>query len=66
MDWREMAGRPTVQGWDSDDIRDSYRGAWSGGNKIDLKGFDDQPWSGIDPIRGWIIAFCWLVASCVE
>ena len=66
MDWREMAGRPTVQGWNREDRWDVYAGAWSGGRKFDHKGFDDQQWSGIDPIRGWIIAFCWLMASCVE
>ena len=66
MDWREMAGRPTVQGWNREDKWDVYGGAWSGGRKFDLKGAGDHEWSGIDPIRGWIIAFCWLVASCVE
>ena len=66
MDWREMAGRSTVQGWDREDRLGAYSGAWSGGRKFDLKGSDDMQWSGIDPTRGWIIAFCWLVASCVE
>ena len=66
MDWREMAGRPTVQGWNREDRWDVYGGAWSGGRKLVLKGSDDQRWSGIDPIRGWIIAFSWLAASCVE
>ena len=65
MDWREMAGRPAAQGWDREDRWDVYSGAWSGGHKFDHKE-DDQQWSGIDPIRGWIIAFCWLVASCAE
>jgi len=67
MDWREMAGRPTVQGWNHEDRWNVYGGAWSGGRKFDHKGFDDQQqWSGTDPIRGWVIAFCWLMASCVE
>lgn len=67
MDWREMAGRPTVQGWNREDRWDVYGGTWSGGRKFDHKGFDDQQqWSGTDPIRGWVIAFCWLMASCVE
>jgi len=66
MDWREMAGRPTVRGWNREDRWDVYSGAWSGGRKFDHEGFDDQQWSGIDPIRGWIIAFCWLMASCAE
>ena len=63
MDWREMAGRPTAKGWNREDV---YGGAWSGGHKFDFKGLDDQQWTGIDPTRGWIIALCWLVASCVE
>ena len=66
MDWREMAGRPTVLGWNREDRWDVYGGAWSGGRKFDIEEFDDQQWSGIDPLRGWIIAFCWLMASCVE
>ncbi|KAF9647689.1 hypothetical protein BDM02DRAFT_3061437, partial [Thelephora ganbajun] len=66
MDWREMAGRPTVQGWNREDRWDVYGGAWSGGRKFDHKGFEGQQWSGIDPIRGWIIAFCWLMASCAD
>ena len=63
MDWREMAGRPTVQGWNREDV---YGDAWSDGRKLEHKGFGDQQWSGIDPVRGWIIAICWLMASCVE
>lgn len=66
MDWREMAGRPTVQGWNREDRWDVYGGTWSGGRKFDHMGYDEQQWSGTDSIRGWIIAFCWLVASCVE
>jgi hypothetical protein len=27
MDWREMAGRPTVQGWNREDRWDAYGGA---------------------------------------
>ena len=61
MDWREMAGRPTFQGWDREDRWDVYGGAWSA--ELDHKG---QQRFGIDPIRGWIIALCWLMASCVE
>jgi len=61
MDWREMAGRPTFQGWDREDRWDVYGGAWSA--ELDHK---DQQRLGIDPTRGWIIALCWLMASCVE
>jgi protein SYS1 len=62
MDWREMAGRPTV--------REMQTGekwwAWSGGKRIGY-GWKDDQWDGrIDPIRGWIIAFCWLVACSAE
>ena len=66
MDWREMAGRPTFQGWDREDRWDGYGGSWSGDRELDHKGANDQQWSGIDPVRGWIIALCWLMASCVE
>ena len=62
MDWREMAGRPTVRGMQ---IGEKWW-AWSGGKRIGY-GWKDDHWDGgIDPIRGWIIAFCWLVACCAE
>ncbi|KII86042.1 hypothetical protein PLICRDRAFT_44496 [Plicaturopsis crispa FD-325 SS-3] len=62
MDWREMAGRPTVRGMQGEERWSSYRGAWSGGKKVN--GGIDGYWDGrTDPMRGWIIAFCWLVAS---
>ncbi|KAJ7598828.1 integral membrane protein S linking to the trans Golgi network-domain-containing protein [Mycena floridula] len=57
MDWREMAGHPTVrgmQGWKA------YSWAWIGGKKF---GFTElREHGGLDPIRGWIIAFCWIAA----
>lgn len=63
MDWREMASRPTVR---MADFWTNYRWAWSGGKKIGY-GYDQIHWNGqIDPIRGWIIAFCWLVACSAE
>ena len=62
MDWREMAGRPTVRGMQ---IGEKWW-AWSGGKRIGY-GWKDDQWDGmIDPIRGWIIAFCWLVACSAE
>jgi protein SYS1 len=66
MDWREMAGRPTVRGTQSDLGRwKSYAGAWSGGKKLGVGG--EAGWDGrVDPMRGWVIAFCWLVASGFE
>jgi len=62
MDWREMAGRPTVRGMQIDE----KWWAWSGGKRIGY-GWKDDQWDGrIDPIRGWIIAFCWLVACSAD
>jgi hypothetical protein len=67
MDWREMAGRPTVRGTQGDLGRwKSYAGAWSGGKKLGVSSGEDG-WDGrVDPMRGWVIAFCWLVASGFE
>jgi len=64
MDWREMAGRPTVRGLQGEGGRwSSYAGAWSGGKKVGYNDGGDR-WEGrTDPMRGWIIAFCWIVAS---
>ena len=63
MDWREMAGYPTAG-------RPPFYGAdiWSGGRKIENHESLDRPFGlgGTDPIRGWIIAFCWLLASGAE
>lgn len=62
MDWREMAGRPTIRGigerWEQ------YSWVWSGGKKVGTDGEDAL--LGVDPMRGWIIAFCWLVACSAE
>jgi hypothetical protein len=62
-----MAGRPTVRGLQGEGSRwRSYTGAWSGGKKV---GYNDgaEQWEGrTDPMRGWIIAFCWIVASGAE
>jgi protein SYS1 len=65
MDWRELASRLTVRGMQGGDRWKQYRGAWSGGRIV---GFGDQRgWDGrIDPMRGWVIAFCWLLACVVE
>jgi hypothetical protein len=65
MDWRELASRPTVRGMQGNDRWKQYTGAWSGGKQVGYG--DNRDWDGrIDPVRGWIIALCWLLASVVE
>lgn len=61
MDWREMAGKPTIRGLNGS----SYGYAWSDGQRI---GYDwDERWSSrTDPLRAWIIAICWLLACGAE
>ena len=69
MDWREMAGRATVRGLPGEGgIWSSYTGAWSGGKKVgNYDGWGQDQWEGrTDPMRGWIIALCWVVASGAE
>jgi len=64
MDWREMAGRPTVRGMQEEGRWSQYSWAWSGGRRV---GYGWDQWDGrTDPIRGWIIAFCWLVACSAD
>jgi len=65
MDWREMAGRPTVRGIQGEGRWSQYTWAWSGGKKI---GYGWDQWDGrtTDPIRGWIIALCWLLACSAD
>ncbi|EKM81581.1 hypothetical protein AGABI1DRAFT_111865 [Agaricus bisporus var. burnettii JB137-S8] len=58
MDWREMAGKPTIRGLNGT----SYGYVWSDGRKI-AYGWGDDQWSGrTDSLRAWIIAVCWLLA----
>lgn len=77
MDWREMAGWPTVHGLRGDDRRgwSVFRGAYSDGQKVGTGTWRDMfrednsyyQWDGrTDPARGWVIAFCWLVTSAAE
>ncbi|KAF8184487.1 integral membrane protein S linking to the trans Golgi network-domain-containing protein [Pholiota molesta] len=62
MDWRQMAGRPTVIGMP---IGEKWW-AWSEGKKIGY-GWKDDQWDGsLDPRRAWIIAFCWIVACSAD
>lgn len=77
MDWREMAGWSTVHGLQGDDRRgwSVFRGAYSGGQKVGTGTWVDPfkdgntyyQWDGrTDPLRGWVIAFCWMVAAGAE
>ncbi|KAJ7089742.1 integral membrane protein S linking to the trans Golgi network-domain-containing protein [Mycena belliarum] len=66
MDWREMAGRPTVRGMQGEERWSAYTGVWRGGRKVGVGWRADQ-WDGrTDPMRGWVIAFCWLVACSAD
>lgn len=66
MDWREMVGQPTVCGVQCGERWSSYYGAWSGGKQVG-SGWEDGRWDGrTDPIRGWVIAASWLIASSAE
>ncbi|KAH0825918.1 hypothetical protein J3R83DRAFT_7674 [Lanmaoa asiatica] len=52
MDWREMAGQPTVRGVQGEERWSSYYGAWSSGKRVG-GGWEDNQWDGrTDPIRG--------------
>jgi len=66
MDWREMAGRPTVRGVQGEARWSTYSWAWSGGKRIG-HGLVQDGWDGrTDPMRGWIIALCWMIACSAE
>lgn len=68
MDWREMAGRATITGVKGDDSRGwkAFRGVWSGGERLEGGTGWDEWDGGRDPLRGWVIAVAWLVASGAE
>lgn len=66
IDWREMAGRPTVRGMQGEDRWNTYYGAWSGGKQLG-SGWEEGRWDGwTDPMRGWVIAFSWMIASFAD
>jgi len=66
MDWREMAGVPTVRWAYGTERWSSYTWAWSSGKKVG-HGWTEDQWDGkIDPTRGWVIAFCWMLACSAE
>lgn len=66
MDWREMAGRPTVRGIYDSEKWGSYSWAWSGGKILGFIWREDQLGGGLEPMRGWIIAFCWIIACLAD
>ncbi|KAM6497380.1 Integral membrane protein S linking to the trans Golgi network domain containing protein [Amanita muscaria] len=64
MDWREMAGVPTVRWAHGSERWGTW--AWSSGEKVGHGWAEDQ-WSGrIDPIRGWVIGLCWMLACSAD
>ncbi|PFH50951.1 hypothetical protein AMATHDRAFT_60136 [Amanita thiersii Skay4041] len=66
MDWREMAGRPTVRWAYGSERWNSYTWVWSSGEKVG-HGWTEDQWDGkIDPMRGWVIALCWIVACSAD
>ncbi|KAF8634645.1 hypothetical protein AX15_000789 [Amanita polypyramis BW_CC] len=66
MDWREMAGVPTVQWAHGSERWNSYTWAWSSGKKVG-HGWTEDQWNGkIDPTRGWVIASCWMLACSAD
>ncbi|KAF8336234.1 integral membrane protein S linking to the trans Golgi network-domain-containing protein [Amanita rubescens] len=66
MDWREMAGVPTVRWAYGTERWSSYTWAWSSGKKVG-HGWTEDQWDGkIDPTRGWVIAFCWMLACSAD
>lgn len=67
MDWRQMAGRPTSRPTSGDGAWRVLNAVWSGGRQVGREGAVSDSWDGrIDPIRGWVIALCWMLASTVE
>jgi hypothetical protein len=67
MDWRELAGQPTVRGLGGPKRWDTLSGVWSGSKHIGHKELGSGAWDGrVDPTRGWIIALCWMTAFSVE
>ncbi|CCM01273.1 uncharacterized protein FIBRA_03322 [Fibroporia radiculosa] len=65
MDWREMAGRSTSRM--SQGSWNSWNSVWSGGKQVGSGDVLEGQWDGrIDPLRGWIIATCWMAASAAD
>ncbi|KAG7096831.1 hypothetical protein E1B28_004240 [Marasmius oreades] len=74
MDWREMAGRPTVPAiYDAERFGSYlYSWAWNGGKIVgyswreDLLRMNKHGNRAVDPMRGWVVAFAWIAACCVD
>jgi hypothetical protein len=76
MDWREMAGRPTVnrlhgvqhRGWAPFGQPGSPNVSGSDNSRLGMNHSHDNDirLAGVDPMRGWVIAATWLLASCAE
>ena len=58
-----MAGRPTST---SSDPWAMLNRVWSGGKQVGVDEVESFRLTRIDPRRGWIIAACWIGASCAE
>lgn len=63
MDWRQMAGRPTST---STDPWASLNRVWSGGKQVGVDEIESHWLTRMDSRRGWILALCWIGASCAE
>jgi len=67
MDWREMAGRPTVLRTWNETLPSTYSWVWRSGSKTPFPAIDHTLGTGSsDPYRGWIIAASWLLACSAE
>ncbi|KAL4251590.1 Integral membrane protein SYS1-related [Abortiporus biennis] len=64
MDWRQMAGKPPARYLLGEGPWHSIGAVWSGGKQVGSETVQKDFWDGrIDPIRGWVIAACWILAS---
>lgn len=67
MDWRQLAGKPTVHALQNEGPWRSIGVVWSGGKQVGSEDIQIDFWDGrIDPQRGWVIASCWLLASVAD
>ncbi|EJF58062.1 integral membrane protein S linking to the trans Golgi network-domain-containing protein [Dichomitus squalens] len=66
MDWREMAGRPTTRVSPGDGPWKSFNSVWSGGRQVGTGSAQQSHFRGVDPVRCWIIAVCWMAASAAD